>query len=102
MLHLISSFLHTRSLLVPCAYVSIESIDCISSFESKATLLISSVKTLHFSILNFCYVFNISLLFLMNSFLSSLRLSVSSCFLPNGLFYFQFKLLLNSFYNLEV
>ena len=36
------------SLLVPYAYVSIESIDCIllSSFELKAILLNSSAKTL--------------------------------------------------------
>ena len=40
LLHLISSFLLTRSLLVPSAYISIESIDCIllSSFELKAIL----------------------------------------------------------------
>ena len=39
---------HTKSLLVPNAYVSIESIDCIllSSFELKAILLIYSDKTL--------------------------------------------------------
>ena len=29
LLHLIFSFLHTRSLLVPCAYISINSIDSI-------------------------------------------------------------------------
>ena len=50
------------------AYASIESIDCIllSSFELKAILLISPVKTLCLSFLN-CCVFNINLLFLMNS-----------------------------------
>ena len=39
---------HTKSLLVPNAYVSIEPIDCIllSSFELKAILLIYSDKTL--------------------------------------------------------
>ena len=54
LLHLISSFLHTRSLLVPYAYVSTELIDCIylSSFEFKAILLASSVKTSCFSLLN--------------------------------------------------
>ena len=69
LLRLISPFLLTRSLLVPYAYVSIESIDCIllSSFELKAILLISSVKTLCLSLLNLCCVFDIDLLFLMNS-----------------------------------
>ena len=52
-----------RSLLVPYAYVSIESIDCIllSSFELKAILLISFVKTLCFSLLNLRCVFNTNL-----------------------------------------
>ena len=71
---LIFSFLHIRSLVFPHAYVSIELIDCIllSSFELKAILLISSVKTLCLSALNLCFVFNIRL-FLINSFSSSLR-----------------------------
>ena len=58
-----------KSLFIPYAYVSIESIDCIllSSSEPKAILLIFSVKTLCLSLLNFCCVFNISLLFFMNS-----------------------------------
>ena len=62
------SFSLTRSLFVPYAYVSIKSIDCIllSSFELKAILLISSVKTLYLSLLNLRCVFNIDLLFLMN------------------------------------
>ena len=68
LLHLISSALHTRSLLIPYGYVYIKSIDCIllsplSPFELKAILLISSVKTVCFSLLNLCCVFNISLLF---------------------------------------
>ena len=69
LLHLISSFSVTISLLVPHAYFSIESTDCIllSSFELKAILLISSVKKLCLSLLNLCCVFNINLLFLMNS-----------------------------------
>ena len=47
LLHLISSFWLTRSVLVPYTFDSIESIDCIilSSFEFKAVLLIVSVKT---------------------------------------------------------
>ena len=66
LLHLIRSFSLTRSFL---AYVYIESIDCIllSSFDFKAILLISSVKTLCLSLLNLCCVFRINLLFLINS-----------------------------------
>ena len=69
LLHLISSFSFTRSFLVPYAYVSVESVDCIllSSFELKAILLISSVKTLCLSLLNLCCVFDINLMFFMNS-----------------------------------
>ena len=78
-MRLIFSFLHIRSLLIPCAYVSIESIDCIllSSLELKAILLISSVRALCFTLLNLCFFLNISLLFFMNSFWSSLRISTS-------------------------
>ena len=80
-MRLIFSFLHVRFLLIPYAYVSTELICYIilSSFELKAILLILSVKTLCFSLLNLCCVFNISLFF-MNSFLSSLRLSTSISF----------------------
>ena len=79
LLHLITSFSLTRSLLVPYAHVFIESIDWIllSSFELNAILLISSVKTLCLSLLNLYFVFNIDLLFLMNYFL---RLSMSIWF----------------------
>ena len=61
LLHLISSFRLPRSLPNPCAYVSVKSIDCIllSSFELKAILSTSSVKTLCFSVLNLCCIFNI-------------------------------------------
>ena len=61
LLHLLCSFPLTRSLFIRYAYVSIESMDCIllSSFELKAILLISSVKTLCLSLLNFSCVFNI-------------------------------------------
>ena len=78
LLHLTSSLLHIRPVLVSCAYVSIESIDCIllSSFKLKAILLISSVKTLCVFLLNICSVFNITLLLFMNS----LRLSTSILF----------------------
>ena len=59
LLHLISSFPFTRSLFVPYAYVSIASIDSIllSSYELKAILLISPVKTLCLALLNLCCVF---------------------------------------------
>ena len=53
LLHLISYLLNPISLLVPCAYVSTESIDCIfflSSFEVKAIFSISSVKASCFQI----------------------------------------------------
>ena len=62
-------FLHTRSLLVPLAHASFESIDCIllSSLELKSILLICSVKIFCVSLLNLYCVFNISSLFLMNS-----------------------------------
>ena len=45
---------------LPYVYVSTESVDYIllSSFESK--ILISSVKILCFSLLNLCWVFNVS------------------------------------------
>ena len=68
LLHSISSFSLTRTLLVSYAYVSIESIDCIllSSFEHNAILLISSVKALCLSLLNLRRVFNIDLLLFMN------------------------------------
>ena len=75
LLHLISSLLLTKPLLVPYAYISIESIDCIllSSFKLKAILLISSVETLCLSLLNFCCIFNIDLLFFINYLLFSLN-----------------------------
>ena len=67
LLHLISSLLHTR--FIPCAYISIKSIDCIllSSFEFKAILLILSVKTLRLSLSNLCCIFNIDLSLFINS-----------------------------------
>ena len=100
LLHLISFFSLTRPLLVPYAYVSFKSIDCIllSSFELKAILSISSVQTLCLSLLNLYSVFNIDFLFLMNSLLFFLRLSMSIFFL-DILLYSQVQLLLNSFYN---
>ena len=65
LLHLASSFSLVRSLLLPYAYVSIKSIDCIllSSFELKEILLISSVKTLCLSLLDLCCICSINLLF---------------------------------------
>ena len=68
LLHHISLLSLTKFLLVPYAYVSIESIDCIllSLFELKAILLISSVRTLCLSLLKLCCIFNIDLLFFIN------------------------------------
>ena len=59
------SFTYFKALLVPYAYVSVESTDCFlsSSFELKVILLISSVKSSWLSLLNLCCVFNISLFF---------------------------------------
>ena len=76
LLHLISFFSLIRSLLVLYAYVSIKSIDWIllSSFGPKAILLISSVKTFSLSFLNVCCVFNLNLLFLVNSLCFLLQL----------------------------
>ena len=67
-MRLIFSLFHIRSFIVPCAYVSIESIDCslLSSLKPTAILLISSVKTLWLSVLNLCCVFNVSLFFSTN------------------------------------
>ena len=67
MLHFISSLSLPKSFLVPYAYFSVELIDCIllSSFELKAILLTSSVKTLYLS--NLCCIFNLDLLFFINS-----------------------------------
>ena len=91
-LDLISSFSITRLLVIPYAYVFLESIDCIllSSFELKETSLISSVKT-YLSLLNFSCVVNINLFF-MNSLWIFLRLSMSILFFLNNLFYYQIKL----------
>ena len=59
LLFLISSFLHTRSLLILYVYVSIESIDCIllSSLALNAILLTFSVNTLCFSLPDLCCYF---------------------------------------------
>ena len=68
LLRLIFSFL--RIILLPYAYVSTESIDCIllSSIELREILLISSVKTVCLSLIKlFCFVvfFNIGFLYFM-------------------------------------
>ena len=86
-LYLISSFSLTTSLIFPYAYISIESIDCILlwSFELKASLLTSSVKTLYFSLLNLWCVFIINLFF-MNSLWSFLKLSTLILFFLDRFF----------------
>ena len=104
LLHLISSFSLNRSLLIPFAYVSVEWIDCfiLSLFELKAILTIFSIKTLCFSLLNLCCVFNINWLFFTNSLSSFLRLSLPILFFLDDSFYFQVELLLNSFYHFPI
>ena len=69
LLYLISFLSPTRSFLVTHAYVSIKSFDCIllSLFDLKIIFLISSVKTLRLSLSNVYCVFDIDILFLMNS-----------------------------------
>ena len=105
LLHLVFSFLHIKSLPITYTYIPIESISCILllPFDLKATLLISSVKTLRLSLPNLCCVFAINLLFFINSLWFSLGLFVFSLFiLLVGLFLFQVELLLNSFCNLYI
>ena len=82
LLHLISSFSHTRSLLIPYAYMCIESIDYtfLSSLALNEILLTSSGKALYFSLLNFCCDFNINVLFFINLLWFFLRLSTSDFF----------------------
>ena len=89
LLHLISSFLLTRCLVIPYAYVSIESTDYIllSSFERNAILLIYPIKILFRSLLNLCCVINIDLLFLMNSFWLFWYYLWQFYFFLDGLFY---------------
>ena len=69
LLHLGSSFLYIKPLLVPYAHVSAESIYCIllSSLALNAILLTTSGNTLCFELLNLCCDLNINLLFFMNS-----------------------------------
>ena len=87
LLHLISSFSFTRSLLVPYAYLSIVSIDCIS------------VKTLCLSLLKICCV--VSYEFFMLSFAGKETIYVNFIFL-GVLFYSQVELLLYSYYNFQI
>ena len=79
LLHVITSFLHTRSLLVPFSYISIQSIDWIllSLLALIAILLTSSVNTLCFSLLNLCCDFNIYLSLFMSSLWFPLELYTS-------------------------
>ena len=99
---LVSSLSLTTPLFVPYAYVYIKSIYCIllSSFEFKAILLITSVKTLSPSLLHLYCVYNINLLVLMNSLgfvLQQKKLSVS---ILNS-FFFLFLLIILILYLLQ-
>ena len=82
LLHLIYSFLLTGSLLFfrVNMFLSSQFITFFSSFELKAIILLSSEKTLCFSLLNLHCVFNISLLLFMIFLLPSLSLSKSIFF----------------------
>ena len=104
LLHLISSYSLTRSLLVPYAYVSIETIDCIllSSFELKTILLISSAKTLWLSLLNYFCVCNINSLFFMNSLWLFLSLSMLILFLSWWFILFSSLVASKRFYNFPI
>ena len=84
----------------------------LSSFELKANLLISSVKsnvfissvkTLSLSLLNICCVFNFFTVFYeLNSLWPFLDNLCQFYFFLNNLFYYQVELLPSSFYNLQV
>ena len=101
-------FSRTRSLLVPYLNVSIESIDYILlSFELNTILLISSVETLYFSLLNLCCVFNISFInislwILYGFFCRKGNHLYQFYFFLDGLVYSQVELLLNSSDNFQI
>ena len=90
-------------LLVPYVYVSIKLIDCIcwSSFELKVILLISSVKTLCPFLLNLFCTFDVTLLYFYEFFMIFSRITHIKVFL-NGLFCFQFELIRNNVYILQI
>ena len=102
LLHSVSCFSPHRSLLVPYSYFSIESIDWIllSSFELKAILIISSVKTLCcsiyalFLILIYCFLWILYDLYKDNL--------CQFYFFLDGSFYSRVELCLKSFYNFEI
>ena len=105
LLHLIPSFLLTRSLLVPYTWVYIESIDYILllPLELWAILLISSVKTLCLSLVNLCRGFKINFLFFTNSLWSFLRLPASvSFFFSRGFILFSNWVVCKQFFRLQV
>ena len=75
LLHLVSSFLHTRSLAIQCVFVSVYLIDCtlLSSLSLSVILLIFSLNTLCFSLLNLCSDININFFFFFMNSLSLLH-----------------------------
>ena len=99
LLHLISSFLLTKSLHILLSNQFIAFLYHHSKF--KVIFLISLVKILCLSLVKLCCVLNINLFFFKNSLSSFLRPSTSISFFLDGLFYFQAELLLNSFSNLS-
>ena len=82
--------LHTKSLLLPYTYVSIEFIK-LSSLAFNRILLTYSVNTSCFSLLNLCCDFNINSLFFMNLFWIACK-TIFVKFIFFYLVYFIFKL----------
>ena len=82
LIHLKSYFLCIISSFVPYANVSVESIILLSSAAFNTILISASVNTC-LLVLNVCCDFKISLLFFMNSFWFSKRLSTSTLFFSN-------------------
>ena len=100
LLHLVSSFLSMKSLLIRNACVSTESINCIdlSSLVLDAILITCSVNTLCFSLLNIWWDANNNLLFFIKCLWFSLRLlALKVFFLKLLFFYSRVELLLNNF-----
>ena len=103
LLQMISSCLHTRYLLVPCAYVSIESVDCILSLLALHAILLNyPVNTLCFLLLNLYCDFNFDLLFLMILYDFLLNYLYQVYFFLGGLFLFQVDLSPHNFHNLQI
>ena len=96
----ISSFLHTRSLLVSYTYVSIESIGSIllSPLALNTIFLISLENTLCFWFVNLCCGFSVIICYFYECFMIfSIIIYVNFIFLRFDLIYFQVELVLKNF-----